>query len=1570
MSTDSPEAPAEAPEGEDAPVADDESQPAPEQPAPARNGHGSGLPEGDARELLEVLQDVRRGDFTARMSVSDGRSAQVAQTLNDIIEQNESLVNEMRRARTVVGEKGELDQRVSLPRLTGDWVEAVDAVNELVTDLGDPISEMRRVIGAVGRGDLSQKMELETDGRPLRGELRGTAKTINAMVDQLSDFSAEVTRVAREVGTEGKLGGRADIEGVSGTWEDLTDNVNSMADNLTTQVRGIAEVTTAVAEGDLSKKVTVDAKGEIAELADTINAMVDRLDTFAGEVTRVAREVGTEGKLGGQARVPGVSGTWEDLTDNVNSMADNLTDQVRGIAEVATAVAEGDLSKKVAVDAKGEIAELAATINEMVDTLDTFSGEVTRVSREVGVEGELGGQARVPGASGTWKDLTDNVNSMADNLTTQVREMIEVAESVADGDFSKEITVGAAGEVAALRDSVNEMIRTLKVTTRKNENQDWLKSNLTRVTRELQSQEALRPLASMVLSELAPLTDARHGVFYLAEYAGDEPVPADPNEDPEYMRLVSAYAHKKRKRLANSFEPGEGLVGQCVLEKERIALTEAPDDYVQISSGLGQSSPMNIVVVPVLFEGKVRAVLELASFKPFDDIQLTFLDQLADSIGIVVNTIQTSKRTEALLEQSQQLTGRLQSQQEELTNTNEELEEQAALLKQQQEEVNEKEREIELARDAIEEKAEQLELTSKYRSEFLANMSHELRTPLNSMLILARMFAENQQGNLTEEQVEYAQAMHASGADLLSLINEILDLSKIESGSMTVEAEPVSVGEVTKNLDHLFREVAAQNDLDFSVTVEDDVPETIETDEKRLQQVLKNLLSNALKFTEEGEVNLRVARTSRETEHFENEALQSADEVVAFAVSDTGVGIDEQQQSLIFEAFQQADGSDARAHGGTGLGLSISREIADLLGGELHLESMPGEGSTFTFFLPTVYDEVVVEKSRQRDSDEKGREQAFTEAVPALDSKPDMKQIESRAYPEASAQEEKTSRPPATDGEDAAANISTPVEDDREHLTEEDLVLLIVEDDPHFARVLLETAHERDFKAVIATRGADVMELARYYAPDGITLDMKLPDEHGVKVLQRLTTAPDTCMIPVVIVSIEENLSRQERRGAVTKLTKPTTQEDVLESLGELRDLAERQVRTLLIVEDDEMQRASIAALVREEKDDVQVTSVGTGSEAIQALEATHFDCAVIDLGLPDVDGFELIERIRHDLDLEDLPVIVHTAQDLSSEQTDTLREMAEAVLLKDVSSLDQLLEETTVFLRRADFSDTVPRRAPGRRPSGDGQEPSSAASFEDLGPDRPEQRPVKDAGTRVAEAAMQQEEEASSVGEASGGDPRDGGSSAGDGAPPEEPAPEEPASEEPAAAEAPAQEENESESLLKTLTGGDGAQDAASPSEQAARERERAAEQEPPRQGPRQPENPVEDLTGREVFIVDDDVQNIFALTSLLEGHGLEVDYAESGREGIERLEQREADDDPVDVVLMDIMMPGMDGYETMRRMREKEDFHNLPIVAVTAKALKGDREKCIAAGASDYITKPVDAEQLLSLLRAWIPA
>ncbi|GCD39469.1 histidine kinase [Streptomyces chrestomyceticus JCM 4735] len=894
------------------------------------------------RSIAAVATSVAQGDLSQKITVdARGEILKLKNTINTMVDQLSAFADEVTRVAREVGTEGRLGGQADVKGVSGTWKDLTESVNVMADNLTAQVRSIAEVTTAVAQGDLSQKIRVDA-----RGEILELKSTINTMVDQLSAFADEVTRVAREVGTEGNLGGQATVRGVSGTWKDLTDNVNVMASNLTGQVRSIAQVAAAVAKGDLSQKIMVEAKGEVAALAGVINTMVDTLSAFADEVTRVAREVGTEGMLGGQARVPNVAGTWKDLTDNVNSMANNLTGQVRNIAQVTTAVANGDLSKKIDVDARGEILELKTTINTMVDQLSSFASEVTRVAREVGSEGRLGGQAEVEGVSGTWKRLTENVNELAGNLTRQVRAIAEVTSAVAEGDLTRSITVDASGEVAELKDNINSMVRSLRETTRANQEQDWLKSNLARISGLMQGHRDLSVVAELVMDELTPLVSAQYGAFYLAEENGQGTV----------LRLVGAYGRPAGGTGHDRFGLGESLVGQAARSRRTIVADGVPADYINISCGLGQTAPGSLIVLPIIVEDQILGVIELASFTLFTPVHQDFLEQLMEMVGVNVNTIVANARTDELLDESQRLAGELQArsgeltrQQEELQRSNAELEEKAELLASQNRDIETKNLEIEQARQELEDRARQLTLASKYKSEFLANMSHELRTPLNSLLILAQLLAQNPTRNLTPKQVEYAGIIHSAGSDLLQLINDILDLSKVEAGKMDITPERVALRQLLDYVEATFRPLTTQKGLDFSISAAAGVPVDLLTDDARLRQVLRNLLSNAVKFTEQGGVELRIEpAVDRELP----DTVLRGGPVVAFRVLDTGIGIAEQQLDVIFGAFQQADGTTSRKYGGTGLGLSISREIAHLLGGAVTAESTPGQGSAFTLYLP------------------------------------------------------------------------------------------------------------------------------------------------------------------------------------------------------------------------------------------------------------------------------------------------------------------------------------------------------------------------------------------------------------------------------------------------------------------------------------------------------------------------------------------------------------------------------------------------------------------------------------------
>ncbi|WP_017590324.1 HAMP domain-containing protein [Nocardiopsis ganjiahuensis] len=1121
------------------------------------------------RDISKVTTAVARGDLTRKVEVDvQGEMLALKNTVNTMVDQLDSLADEVTRVAREVGTEGKLGGRANVKGVSGIWKDLTDNVNSMANSLTYQVRNISQVTTAVAKGDLSKKITVDA-----QGEMLDMKDTINKMVDQLSTFADEVTRVAREVGTEGKLAGQAHVRDVSGVWKDLTDNVNSMANNLTYQVRQISMVTRAVAAGDLSKKVTVNAKGEMLELKETINVMVDQLSAFADEVTRVAREVGTEGKLGGRASVKGVSGIWNDLTENVNSMSHNLTTQVRNISEVTTAVAAGDLNKKIDVNAQGEILEVKTTVNTMVDQLSAFATEVTRVAHEVGSQGQLGGQAKVEGVTGTWKQLTDSVNGLAGNLTTQVRAIAEVANAVAKGDLTRNIQVDTRGEMEQLKDNINLMVSNLRETTADQNDADWLKSNLARISGHIQGHRDLNELARLIMTEVTPLIGAQHGACYLPEDQDNEGV----------FRLYAGFGFdppEERKRIRK----GVGLAGEALSQQVEQQISNIPPGYVMVESGLGGAQPRHLYILPIVTEGRSLGVVEFGSYDEFREIHKNFLRQLVALLGTTINTILANNRTEHLLEQSQQLTSQLrersnelQRQQEELRGKNAELRQKATQLANQNRAIELQNQQIQRSRNALEERAHQLQVSSKYKSEFLANMSHELRTPLNSLLILARLLADNAEQNLSAKQVEFAQTIHKAGSDLLLLIDEILDLSKVEAGRAEVQPSEVSIAQLVDYVEATFRPVTGEQGLAFAVDVSPDIPGTLWTDEQRLQQILRNLLSNAVKFTPQGEVRLLI-EPAWALEDTDLDMFVENEEVIAFTVADTGIGIAEDKLQVIFEAFHQGDGGTSRRFGGTGLGLSISRNFARLLGGEIRVQSVANQGSTFTLLLPVRLPE---------DAGETADEIPAMEPIPALEQ----------------------------------------------------------------SRI--------DYDSL----------------PDLGDSDLDLPDEDFDAVVAALTDAGES-VEPLPMVQVLKSPEPAETTGA----------------------------------------------------------------------------------------------------------------------EQEASQEAAEA------------------------------------RPD-------------------PERRAV---------------------------------------------------------------------------------------------------------------------LTGQRVLIVDDDVRNVFALTSALEAQGLEVLYADNGHTGIEKLEANE----DISLVLMDVMMPELDGNQTTQRIREMPQFEDLPIISLTAKAMQGDRERSLAAGATDYVTKPVDLDHLLDVMRRWLTA
>ncbi|MGN6639000.1 MAG: response regulator, partial [Mucilaginibacter sp.] len=973
-------------------------------------------------------------------------------------------------------------------------------------------------------------------------------------------------------------------------------------------------------------------------------------------------------------------------------------------------------------------------------------------AREVGVQGRLGGQASVPGASGTWKDLTENVNQLAQNLNVQVRSISEVASAVTKGDLTRTIRVEAKGEVEELKDTINQMIANLKDTTLRNHEQDWLKSNLAKFAQMLQGQRDRNAVANKILSELAELVNARYGAFYILEQrdASDEGI----------LKLFAGYAQKNRNHISQELSLSEGLVGQCATEKERIRLTNVPSEYLQISSGIGSATPLDLVILPVLFENNVKAVVELASFEKFSDTHIDFLDQLTESIGIVLNNIEANSRTEELLKQSQSLASELSSQQEELRRANDELHDKGR---------------------SLEEKAEQLTLTSKYKSEFLANMSHELRTPLNSLLILAQQLFENPEGNLTEKQRMYAKTIHSCGDDLIQLINDILDLSKIESGVISADVMPVNFREIASFAESTFKPISEAKNLKFDIILEEGLPEVLETDMQRLNQILKNLLSNAFKFTEKGSVKLEIFRPDA---HHEN-PLTNVDSVIAFSIADTGIGISKNTQGIIFEAFQQAEGSTSRKYGGTGLGLSISKGFAELLGGTITVGSELGKGSVFTLYLPLKYKE------------------------------------ESKSVGTYSLKEANPTKHLRTNLLDTAELV---IDDDRHNISAEDKVLLVIEDDIRFTKIVIDKAHDYGLKVLVAISYLEIFDNIQKYNPIAITLDVNMPESNGWKILKLLKSDINLRHIPVHVISGEDNRAMAIKLGARSFNLKPLSNNLLDDLISGIIDFSEHSLKKVLIIEDNEAELQRLANILS--SDSIEVFTAATAKKGLSILKKEGFDFIVLDYTLPDANGIDLMNRVNA-LKQPQTTIILHSARDFTQNELIQLKRLNHKIITKTPMSHAFLLEEVLTLLH-------VDRKY---------------ISEENL-------------------------------------------------------------------------------DLIGTIRSNTDA------------------------------------LDGKKVLVVDDDVRNLFALTAVFERSNIEVITAESGREALEILNS----DKRVDIVLMDIMMPEMDGYETIQIIRKEPKHKNLPIIAVTAKAMIGDRQKCIASGASDYITKPVKTDQLLSLMRVWL--
>jgi len=995
---------------------------------------------------------------------------------------------------------------------------------------------------------------------------------------------------------------------------------------------------------------------------------------------------------------------------------------------------------------------------------------------------------------------------LSKSITKPVANLLKTTNDFTIGKTDAKVLIDSSDEIGELGQAINNMIDSIVTSNKEIEQQNWLKTGQT-------------DLNDKMRGELDHITLAQNAINYIAEYSKAQIGAIYLNSENNTFKLVGSYAYSKRKNLSNECKLGEGIIGQAALEKKLILITDIPDDYIKINSGLGEAVPKNILAVPFMYEDQVKGVIELGSFHDFDDNTIEFLKQATENIGINFNSAESRTKLQELLEKTQQQAEELQSQQEELRQTNEELEEQAQHLKEsesrlqaqqeelrqtneeleektqsleeQKEDIRKKNTDLEEAQKMLEQRAQELEITSKYKSEFLANMSHELRTPLNSLLILSKILFQNKDNNLTNKQVEFAQTIHAAGTELLNIINEILDLAKVESGKAEVNIEKITIVDLAADIEKNYKHLVEDKGLKFKIQTAKALPKSLFTDEQRLKQIIKNFISNAIKFTEKGSINISIKRPGKEIA-LSNSGLVR-ENALAISVSDSGKGIPKDKHKVIFEAFQQEDGTTSRKFGGTGLGLSIAKEMARLLGGEIQLKSEVGKGSTFTLFISDLKDRHVELEIEE----------------------PEMEEIKRTPQPARKMEALKSTK----------SVVAVDLPDDKNNIADEDRTILIVEDDVKFAKILIDLAHERKFKCLVAQQGRMGLQFAEQYKPDAIILDIGLPDIDGWTVMEKLKDNPDTRHIPVHFMSASDRTMEALRMGAIGFVTKPVSMEGLEVAFTKIENIISKSIKNLLVVEDDEIQRKSIIELIG--NSDVRTTAIESGKQAFELLKTNSFDCLVLDLGLEDLSGFELLQMIEAEPSISHIPIIIYTGKEISRQEEAKLKKHAESIIIKGVRSPDRLFDEVTLFLHRVEAN-------------------------------LPEDK------QRILQMI------------------------------------------------------HDKEMLFQN----------------------------------------------KNILLVDDDMRNVFALSNVLEEKGMNVIIGKNGKEGLDLLENNGS----VDLVLMDIMMPEMDGYEAMRKIRQKKKFEKLPMIALTAKAMKGDRTKCIDAGANDYLSKPVDPDKLLSLLRVWL--